>query len=191
MTGEGACVRAYARALLGAAQASQALEAVTQDILALDAQWRGSPGLRRFCSGRLTGVPSQRARLVSQVWGETFTPIVLTFLALLAERDHLRLIPHVTVRFQELADRARGCHNVEAAFACEPQSAEVDRVRQLVSDAYGPVFKLAVRVEPALLAGVTLRIDDRLVDASLAGRIKRLKNDLMKPMRLSAVANGK
>lgn len=188
---EGACVRAYARALLGAAQASQSLAAVTQDILALDAQWHGSPELRRFCCGRLPGVPSQRSRLIGQIWDNTFSQTVLTFLEMLAERDHLRLIPLITVRFQALADRARGCHNVEAAFACEPHEKEIERVRQMITDTYGPVFKLAVRVEPALLAGVTLRIDDRLVDASLAGRINRLKNDLMKPMRLSAVANGK
>jgi F0F1-type ATP synthase delta subunit len=78
---------------------------------------------------------------------------------------------------------------VEALFACEPQPGEVARVRQMVTDAYGPVFKLAVRVEPALLAGVRLRIDDRQVDASLAGRITRLKNGLLKPMRLDAAAS--
>ena len=191
MNGEGACVRAYARALLGAAQASQALDAVTQDMLALDAQWRGSPELRRFCSCHLKGAPSQRSRLIGQIWGETFSRTVLSFLEMLAQRDQLRFIPLITTRFQELTDRARGCRNAEAAFACAPQDAEVERVRRLITETYGPVFKLAVRVEPALLAGFTLRIDDRLVDASLAGRIKRLKNDLMKPERLAAAANGK
>ena len=191
MNGEGACVRAYARALLGAAQARQALEAVTQDILALDAQWHGSPELRRFCEGHLPGAPSQRTRVIRQIWSDTFSQAVITFLEMLAERDQLRLIPLITVRFQKLADLARGCHTVEASFACEPQEAELERVRRLITETYGPVFKLAVRVEPALLAGVSLRIDDRLVDASLAGRISRLKNDLMKPMRLAAVANGK
>ena len=190
MISEDACVRAFARALLGAAQASQTLDAVTQDILALDAQWHGSPELRQFCGRRLQGAPSQRARLIAQIWGNTFSQTVLTFLQLLSERDLLSLIPLITVRFQELADRARGCHNVVASFACAPQEQELERVRRMVTDAYGPVFKLAVRVKPALLAGVSLRIDDRLVDASLAGRINRLKNDLMKPMRLAAAANG-
>ena len=191
MNGDSACVRAYARALLGAAQASQALDAVTQDMLALDAQWQGSPELRRFCGGHLKGAPGQRARRVGEIWGDTFSRTVLTFLEMLAERDQLRLIPLITARFQKTADRARGCRNVEAVFACEPQEQELARVRQLIAKTYGPLFKLAVRVEPALLAGVTLRIDDRLVDASLAGRINRLKNDLTKPQRRAAAANGK
>ena len=190
MNGEGVFVRAYARALLGAAQAHQDLENVTQDILALENQWAGSPELRRFCGSRLQGVPSQRSRLISQIWGSTFSRTVLAFLETLAERDHLRYIPLIIVRFRELADRAQGCHNAVATFACEPQEKEVERVRRMITDTYGPVFKLAVRVEPALLAGVRLRIDDRLVDASLAGRIARFKNDLMKPMRLPAAANG-
>jgi F-type H+-transporting ATPase subunit delta len=191
MIREGVYARAYARALLGAAQASQDLAAVTQDMLALEKQWHGSPELRRFSSGHLPGTPSTRTRWVAQLWGNTFSRTVLTFLEMLAERDLLHLIPFIIARFQELADRALGCHTVEAAFACEPLEKELERVRRLITDTYGAVFKLTVRVEPALLAGVRLRIDDRLIDASLAGRISRLKNDLLKPLPLPAAANGK
>jgi F-type H+-transporting ATPase subunit delta len=189
--GEGIYARAYARALLGAAQALRDVEEVTRDMLALEQQWLGSIELRRFCRSRQQGVLGQRSSLIQQVWGDTLTPTTRRFLELLAEWGHLRLLPLIATRFQELADRAAGRHDAEAAFACEPQESDLAHVRQLIAAAYGPVFKLAVRVDPALLAGVQLRIDDRLVDASLAGRLARLKHGLMKPMPLEAAANGK
>ena len=189
MIAEGVYARAYARALLGSAEARHELEGVTQDIIALERQWFGSPELRQFCTRRLPGSPRHQAELVDQVWGHTFTPTLILFLELLVQWGHLRLIPLITEQFQALADRAQGCHNVVATFACEPQPADVERVRKLVAEAYGPVLKLTVAVKPALLAGVCIRINDRQVDASLSGRIDRLRNGLKKPMQLDAVAS--
>ncbi|MEI7899276.1 MAG: F0F1 ATP synthase subunit delta, partial [bacterium] len=113
----------------------------------------------------------------------------ILFLEWLTQWGHLRLVPLITAQFQALADRAQGCHNVLATFACEPQPAEVERVRERIAEAYGPVIKLTVKVDPALLAGVCIRINDKQVDASLAGRIARLKNELKKPVQPDAVAS--
>lgn len=189
MIGESGYARAYARALLGSAVTRHALEGVTQDMIALERQWNGSPELRQFCTRRLPGSPRQQTELVGQVWGHTFTPTVILFLELLVQWGHLRLIPLITEQFQVLADRGQGCPNVLATFACEPQPAEVERLRQQVAAAYGPVFKLTVKVDAALLAGVRIRINDKQVDASLSGRIARLRNGLKKPMQLDAVAS--
>ncbi len=189
MIAEGVYARAYARALLGSAGLRHELDGVTQDMLALELQWKGSPELRHFCMRHLPGSPRQQAQLVDQVWGQTFTPTVILFLELLAQWGHLRLIPLITGQFQALADRAQGRHNVVATFACEPRPEEVERVRQRVAEVYGPIIRLMVKVDPALLAGVCIRINDKQVDASLAGRIARLKNGLKKPMQLDAVAS--
>lgn len=190
MIAESVYARAYARALLGVATARSELARVTQDIDALEAQWKGSPELRRVCVGRMRSLTGKPSGLITEVWGDTLSGTVRLFLEKLLEVGHLRLLPQVIDRFHELADRAAGRHKVEACFACEPQERELGRVRQLVSAAYGPNFSFDVRVESALLAGVRLRIDDRLVDATLAGRLSRLKHDLMKPMRPDAAANG-
>lgn len=189
MTGVGIYARAYARALLGSAVSRNDVEGVTQDVLALDRQWQGSPELRQFCMRHLPGSPRQQAELVRQVWGHTFTPTVILFLELLTQWGHLRLIPLITEQFQVLADRAQGCHNVVATFACAPLPAEVEGVRQRVAEAYGPIIRLTVKVDPALLAGVCIRINDKQADASLAGRLARLRNGLKNPMQLDAVAS--
>lgn len=190
MIREGVYARAYARALLGTAQARHEVERVTQDMLALDQQWRGSPELRSFCHSHQHGVPSQRSRVIAQIWGSTFSMTSILLLERLAAWGLLHLLPLTIACFHELSDRAAGCHNVKAVFACEPQEAELAHVRKMVTDAYGPIFRLDVQVDPALLAGACFRIDDRLVDASLAGRLARLKLGLLKPMPLETAAKG-
>ena len=189
MIGEGVYARAYARALFGSAVQRGELDGVTQDVLALEKQWQGSPELRSFCQSHLPGDPRNHARIVDQIWGATFTPTVKYLLRILAQWDHLRLIPLITMHYQAFVDRARHCSNVHAYFACEPRQEEISLIRQMVTDAHGPVMKLAVAVDPTLIAGVRIFINDKRVDASLAGRLTRMRYGLSKPMQLEAAAS--
>ena len=79
MTDDGVYARAYARALYGAATARHEEPNVTDDVLALELQWKGSPELRRFCRSHQPGSPRDRARSVEQLWGKTFTPTMMFF----------------------------------------------------------------------------------------------------------------
>ena len=189
MIGEGVYARAYARALFGSAVQRGELESVTQDVLALEKQWQGSQELRSFSQSHLPGDLRNHARIVDQIWGSSFTHSVIHLLKILAQWDHLRLIPLITRHFQAFADRAQNCSNVHAWFASEPRQEEITHVRQLVADAYGPVMKLTVAVDPSLIAGVRIFINDKRVDASLAGRITRMRYGLSKPMHLEEAAS--
>ncbi len=188
MIGESVYARAYARALLGSAVQRGDVDGVTQDMLALDAQWRGSSELRTFCMSHLPGDPEHHARLVDELWGHSFSGPVIFLLRTLAQWDHLAFIPLITEQYRLLSDRQRGCTNVRVCFACEPRPEEIERVRQMVADAYGPVMNLTVQIDPDLIAGVRLFINDKRVDASLAGRLARIRYGLSKPMQLQTAA---
>ena len=184
MTNAGVYARAYARGLLHAATQNGTTDEVMRDIQALDDQWYGSPELRTFCTGHLPGNPTRHARLVDNLWGDTFSRLVIFLLRILAMRGQLQLVPHITEQYRLMADRERGCANVRVCFACEPQPEEVERIRRMVADKHGPLMNLTVEVIPDLIAGFRLFINDERVDASLAGRLTRIRYGLSKPMRL-------
>jgi F-type H+-transporting ATPase subunit delta len=178
--------RAFARALYGAAAASHEEADVMRDVLALARQWEGSPELRRFCRTRQRGGADERAARVGAVWGASVTRTMATFLAALARRHQLALLPLVLQQYQRLDDRARGCSEVRIRFACEPDEGHVARIRELVAAANGPVMKVDVQVDPALIAGVRFFVNDKRVDATLAGRLARLRAGLRRPMPADA-----
>ena len=181
--------RAYARALYGSAVARLEAASVTQDVFALEQQWNGSPELRQFCRSHLLGSPRDRAQMVKSIWGETFTRTLTYFLSLLAQRAQLALLPLIIQQYQKMDDRARGRSDVCISFACDPSDGQIERVQKLVSDAYGPVMKLQVKVDPSLIAGVRFSVNDKRVDASLAGRLARLRYGLSKPMQPGEAAS--
>jgi len=187
MTGD-VYARAFAKALHGAAAARREEEAVAQDVAALGRQWDGSPELRRFCSCRQRGGPDECAEQVRRLWAGSVTPLVGTFLEMLARRHQLALLPLIVGHYRKIDDRARGCSDVRIRFGCEPEPEQVDRIRRLVADANGPVMRVDVAVDPSLIAGVRFFVNDRRVDATLAGRLARLRVGLLRPAQAGAAA---
>jgi F0F1-type ATP synthase delta subunit len=172
---------AYARGLLKTAQALGQEARVSADIRALDDQWRNSPELRTFCTGHLRGNSIHHVKMVRDLWGTSFATPLMVLLEGLAKRETLRLIPQVIEVYNESLDRAHKCLHVEARFAVKPDEAMIMGVHDLIRTQYSPEYRIVAKVDPELIAGFQITINDIRVDASLGGRLKRLRQALQKP----------
>jgi len=173
---------AYARGLLKSAQSLGQEGRVSEDIRALEAQWEHSPELRAFCTGHLRGNSVHHVQMARDLWGTSFSTPVMVLLEGLAKRETLRLIPEIVEVFNESLDRAHKCLRVEARFAVKPDEAMLMGVHDLIRSQYGREYRIVALVDPDLIAGFQITINDTRVDASLAGRLKRLRQALNKPM---------
>lgn len=173
--------RAYARALYRSAVERQELDLVVADLKALDAQWRGSAALRRFCKMHHPGNAHSHELLIDGLWGKTFAAPVLVLLRTLAHREQLTLIPEVIVQFLIRDDHEQQCTHVDLAFALQPTDETLAQIRERVAEARGPLMRMQVKVDEDLIAGFMITMDDHRIDASMAGRLKRLRMGLQNP----------
>ena len=181
--------QAFARALQGAAAARREETLVTANVVALEQLWQVSPEWRQFCRTRQPGGTRVRVKQVRQLFEGKLPEIVVRFLEAVAQHDQLALLPDICVQYQQLAARARGCSRVQMSFACEPTEEQVARVRNWVAATRGPEMEVTVLTDPELIAGMRLFVDDTRIDASLAGRLKRLRVSLRKPVPVAAGEN--
>jgi len=173
--------RAYARALYLSAVERQELDDVVADMKALEAQWQGSIELRRFCQGHHPGNTRSHERLVDGLWGQSFTAPVLVMLRTLSHREQLNIIPLTIVQFMIRHDREQHCSHVDLAFALQPTEETLAQLRERVAEARGSLMRMHVKVDADLIAGFVITLDDHRIDASMAGRLKRLRMGLRKP----------
>ncbi|HRR33048.1 MAG TPA: ATP synthase F1 subunit delta [Kiritimatiellia bacterium] len=188
MTGE-RYARAFARALHGAATARGEEACVTEGVRALEQLWQTSPEWRRYCHSRQPGGARVRVEQVRQLLANALSATVMQFLEAVAHHDQLVLLPEICKQYQRLEERARGCSRVRVLFACEPTEDQIARVRDWVAATRGPEMDMTVCTEPALIAGLRIFVDDTRVDASLAGRLKRLRVGLRNPVPAAAGEN--
>ena len=188
MTDDAAYVRAYTRALLGAARFATALPAVQRDLAAVMDKLAESQDLRRWFCRHVISSPARRIAEAHTRLDGLVSPMTLSLLLRMAAWNHLHLLPAVVKRFVQEVQRLEGRRTARVVCAQTPDDATLAAVRTCMGTDSG-VLDLEVRTDPALLAGLTIRIDDRVFDASLAGRLARLRQALVNPGRVPSAAS--
>jgi F-type H+-transporting ATPase subunit delta len=180
MTDETAYVRAYARALLSAARSAASIPAVQRDLAAVLGALAEAPDLRRWICRKVISSPARRMAEARERLQPLVTPMTLRLLLRMAAWNHLHLLPAVVRRFDDSLRRLEGRRTARIVCAQPPADATLHALRTALSSD-GRAVEMDVVTNPDLLAGLTVRIEDRVFDASLAGRLNRLRLALANP----------
>jgi F-type H+-transporting ATPase subunit delta len=186
MTDEAAYVRAYARALHRAARLTVAVPSVQCDLAAVLCALTESQELRRWICRPVLATPARRTREAHERFASLVTPMTLSLLLRMAAWNHLHLFPAMAKRFDLLVRKEEGRRLVRLVTAQPPTPATLESVRRTLGGDAPDLLELEPHTDPALLAGLTLQWEDRIFDASLAGRIARLRQALTQPGGASA-----
>lgn len=87
-------------------------------------------------------------------------------------------LPDETYR-RALADDEQEAIPVELRSAEELDAQTTERIRQLIAGRVGRPVEIRASVDPALVAGATVRFGDVVVDGSIAGQLKDLRERYM------------
>lgn len=102
----------------------------------------------------------------------------VNFLTQLAEQDRLALLPSINERFGLLkAADAKEVHAyVTSAYTLTQEQEQL--IENRLATSLGANVVLHVNVDPALIAGVTIKVGDKVIDDSVRGKLKQLKTQL-------------
>ncbi len=173
-----AAARPYARAAFEDAQSSQKLS-LWSDLLQVAANIAVDPAMRRLLgpwNPEMRG--EQKAILVASlcrdVRGETLPEAFEAFLRVLAEFNRLNMLPGISVLFNRLRAEAENVLHAELVSASSITDSQRKRVTKALKIKFKRSIVLNYKIDPALIAGATIRIGDRVVDGSVRGRLDKL-----------------
>jgi F-type H+-transporting ATPase subunit delta len=104
---------------------------------------------------------------------------VLKLVSILVERGWVDRLPHVASEYRRLRNRERGVVEALATAASPLTDDETAALRQKVATITGRTVDLRVEVDESLIGGLTVRVGDTLYDASVRGRLERLRERLV------------
>lgn len=164
----------YASALFDLAAQAHAVAEVEADLKALKAMRAESADLRRLMdSPAFDGADRARALAALAARG-AMQPLTRKFLGLLAANRRVAALPEVIDAYVRLSARRRGVVAAEATTAIALDARQQGELRAALRHALGKDPELALRVDPALLGGLKVRVGSRLFDASLKTRLEQL-----------------
>jgi F-type H+-transporting ATPase subunit delta len=122
---------------------------------------------------------ADRVKTLERLLGGRVPEGVVRLAGLLARRGGVERLNAVSAEYRRLLDTERGVVQAEVSSAAALTADETEAVRAWVARTTGKTVTLNARVDESLIGGLTVRVGDSLLDASVRGSLERLRNDLV------------
>jgi F-type H+-transporting ATPase subunit delta len=168
--------RVYADALFSVAKEHGKLDAVREQLAQVADAISESHDLQVFFFSPYFSSAEKRAGIARAVSGAE--PELLNFLELLAEKHRMPVIFRIRDRFDELWAEENRQLEVRLTSAVELDPEVINRVRAEIERQTDRKIELESSVDQGIIGGLVLQVGNMVVDASLRGRLERLRKEV-------------
>jgi F-type H+-transporting ATPase subunit delta len=118
-----------------------------------------------------------KSRVLAQV-ADGFDEIVVNFVRLVAEKGRAAELGEITDEFDTLVAAEEQILDVELTTAHELSDEEFGRILGRIEAQSGRKVQATRQVDPDLIGGIVLQAGSMRLDASVRGRLERLRHEL-------------
>ena len=169
--------RIYASALFSAAKDQSRLAQVHEELADFVAATRDVPELRALLENPEIDHRTKQAALGELLAGGE--EIVRNFLLLLIEKGRAAELEEITREFEALVAAEEKRLAVDLTTAYELSEDEAAEITKKIEKSSGRSVEATRKVDPALIGGIILQVGSHRLDASVRGRITRLRHELV------------
>jgi F-type H+-transporting ATPase subunit delta len=135
--------------------------------------------LRRFLESPRVSADDKNATIARALGAAAAPRNFVRFVQTLVNNRRQMLIPEVAVEYGKLVDEVEGRLHADVTVA-RPATAEDERaIGEQLSRALGKRVVTHVRVNPAIIGGVVVRVGDTVMDGSVRRRLATLRSRLV------------
>lgn len=149
----------------------------SDDLNAVAALFRENPAYTATLAS--PAIPlSERIAAVGTALGDSVSKEVSAFVRLLCERGHIRYLEDAVRAYVELEQDRHRCAVAEVVSAAPLTEDERARLLAKLERVSGRTVTLTCSVDPALLGGAVVHIDGKVLDGTLARRLRDMKEGI-------------
>ena len=167
----------YATALFELALEQKAIDAVKSDLDRFDALIAASPDLYRLVRSPVFTADEQ-VKALRAVLGETgIGGLAANFLMFVTANRRLFAVGEMIRDFRKLVARWKGEVTAEVTAAEPLSDAHLEEIKSALKSITGEKsVDLHVKIDPAIIGGLTVKLGSRMVDSSLRTKLNAIKH---------------
>lgn len=167
----------YATALFELARDEKVVDAVKADLDGFAAVMADSEDLRRLVRSPVFGAEEQTKALAAVLDKAGIKGLTANFLKLVASNRRLFAVSDMIRAFRALVAKHKGEVTAQVTVAEKLSDAHLEALKSaLKSVTGGKAVDLNVKVDPAIIGGLTVKLGSRMVDSSLRTKLNSIKN---------------
>jgi F-type H+-transporting ATPase subunit delta len=165
----------YATALFDLARDGNAIDAVKADLERFDALMAESADLRRLVRSPVFSAEEQRHALSAVLEGAGIGGLAANFLKLVTANRRLFAVRDMIRAFRELVADYRGEATAEVTVAEQLKDEHAAALKTALKSVSGKDIDLNVKIDPAIIGGIVVKLGSRMVDTSLRTKLNAIR----------------
>lgn len=170
----------YAEALINIAAEKDAIEVFGQDLGIFEKMYSSVPEFKAFLLNPQNKIAVKKD-VVKNVFNGRIREEIINFLSLLLDKGRIKHTPDICKEFVKLADEKQSILNINIISAIPLDERQI----KVIADKYVNIYKAAsvkvnAAVDASLIGGVKVVIGDKMIDATVKGRLKDMQKILVK-----------
>lgn len=122
----------------------------------------------------------EKKEVIKKIFTGNVSQLTLNFILMIIDKRREAYIGVIVEQYKELADGLRNIMKAQLISAQELSADEVKVLAEKLSASTGKTVQLQQTVDPALIGGIKIRMQDQIIDATVAKRLEMLKEQLKK-----------
>jgi F-type H+-transporting ATPase subunit delta len=167
----------YARALFELALDAKSVDAVKADLDRFDAMIADSPDLTRLVRSPVFGAEERSRALAAVLAKAGIGGLAANFIKFVAANRRLFALRDMIRDFRKLVARWKGEVTAEVTVAEKLSDARLEELKSTLKSITGEqAVDLNIKIDPAIIGGLMVKLGSRMVDSSLRTKLNAMKN---------------
>jgi len=174
-TGVSGLAERYAAALFALADERRSLDETATDLRQLRTMLAESADLVRLVRSPLLSRTMQGQAIAAVAERAALSPLTRDFLGIVARNRRLFALPAIIAAYLATLAARRGETTAEVTAAQPLTDAQLAALTEQLRRSVGRLVSVDLRVDPALIGGMVVKLGSRMVDSSLRSKLRRLQ----------------
>ena len=165
----------YATALFELALESNAIDAVTSDLEKFDAMVAENPDLARLVRSPVFTADEQSRAVGALLDKAGIGGLAAKFLKLVAANRRLFAVHDITRGYKAMVAKHKGEVTAQVTVAEKLSDARLAEIKSSLKSVTGKDVLVDVKIDPAIIGGLIVKLGSRMVDSSLRTKLNAIK----------------
>ena len=168
----------YAKSLMGLAVEKNILETIHADILVFKNTVTQTPALLIMLKSPIVN-SDKKNTVIKQIFEKAVNPLTMSFFDIVIRKNREYYLLDIANAFIDQYNQINKITTARIKTAITIGDEAINEVKAFIEKQTGKKVILETSVDPNLIGGLIIQMEDKLYDASISGKLKKAKHDLL------------
>jgi F-type H+-transporting ATPase subunit delta len=166
----------YAKAILELSSETNAVDQVAADMERIVEAGNDTGDFQVFLNSPV--IKTDKKISILKVLFSEFTELTMSFIELITKNKREYLLTEIESAFVNLLKKQNGIVPISVTSAVKLEKQTLNQILEKLKSHVDGEFEVTEEVDPALIGGFIVRMEDKQIDASIASQLNRMKIEL-------------